>query len=284
MKVTLTCVVLVFSLGLFAQPKYDTSNPFGKDMNARSHGLFIGIGGTYTVPLVANDGLYVVDSIDYEINFSNKGKLGPYIEFGKWHILNYGFFHSFEYGLSYRQYNGVEEYVAQEVPDLMNGEPAGIGSSKFKSHYAHFNVFFNRAYKLSKLSFIQGSLGAHVGYRFINSNEYISDIPFETISRQEDDLTFHANFRISYATRVNRLYLIPFAQTAIFNFKELSLSEANLPYFNSKYRPIIFGMRVQWLHQKKNRECPKKGPKNKKAYKKSTSLFGKDVRSKQLNK
>ncbi|NND77527.1 MAG: hypothetical protein HKN39_05040 [Flavobacteriales bacterium] len=284
MKNILFIAFIIFCTGLFSQPRYDTSNPFTGDMNARSHGMYIGLGGTYTIPLSSNDGPYAVDSLNYEFDFSNKGKLGPYLEFGKWHILNYGLFHSLEYGLSYRQYNGQEKYEANEIPDQASVEPVGIGEGKFKSHIAHLQFFVNRAYKLSKLSFLQASLGADIGYRFIDKNEYVSDFEFESNLREASTITSHVNFRLSYATRLNRMYLTPFLQSSIFSIKEMSLSEANLPYFNSRYRPLVFGMRVQWLHQKKDRECAKKGPKNKKIYKKSTSLFGKDMKSRQIKK
>lgn len=282
MKGPITLFFAFIAFGVFAQPKYDTSNPFTGDMNARSHGLFIGLGGTYTIPLNSNDGPYLADSINFEIDFSNRGKLGLYAEFGKWHVLNYGLFHSLEYGLSYRTYSGTEKYIAQEIPDLATGEPAGLGEGKFKSHFGHFQFFVNRAYKLSKLSFVQASLGADFGYRFIDNNEYVSDLTIESTLRHESEITSHANFKLTYATRVNRIYLMPFVQTSIFNIKEMSLSEANLPYFNSRYRPLIFGLRLQWLHSKKDRECAKKGPKNKKTYKKSKSLFGKDMKSNQI--
>ncbi|MEM7162926.1 MAG: hypothetical protein AAF487_10875 [Bacteroidota bacterium] len=283
------CSILVFliSFPVLSQVKYDYYNPFTGNQNLRSSGMYIGLGGTYTIPGSNLSGQFTDSLNSYLIDFENKGKLGAFFEIGRWHILNYGPFQSVEYGLSYRQYRGGEEMNASQIPDLLNGELVGTGQGQFSSHYAHLNLMFNRAVKMTKFSFVQVSIGADVGYRFINSNEYNFDNPeFSLINTGEvhKEIDSHLNFRLSYATRVNRMYWIPFVQTSFFNISELSLREANLPYFNSRYKPVIFGLRVQWLHHKKDRECAKKGPKNKKIYKKSKSLFGKDMKSNQLRK
>ena len=285
MRLLLSILSSVLLIGAQAQVKYKDYHPFMGDQNSRSSGMYIGLGGSYTFPTSSNDGSFGSGSDQFEIDFSNKGKLGPFFEIGRWHILDYGPFHSIEYGLSYRQYGGKEDFSAMGVPDLLNGEPAATGSGQFNAHYAHLNVMVNRAFKLTRLSFVQASIGADLGYRFINSNEYTFDPQaIETINNAEveSSITSHLNFRLSYGTRVNRMYWMPFIQSPVFNIKELSLKEANLPYFNSRYRPIIFGLRIQWLHHKKDRECAKKGPLNKKSYKKSKSLFGPDMKSKQI--
>ncbi len=287
MRIISALILLFLTCTSNAQVVYDKFNPFVGDQNARPSGLYFGIGGTYTIPAAGNDGTFSDGSLTYNVNFENKGKFGPFAEFGRWHILNYGPFQSVEYGITYRQYGGSEDYTAMEIPDLMNGEPASTGNGKFNSHYAHFNFLFNSAFKINKLSFAQISLGGDIGYRFINSNEYQIELgnvsSINTIEVREE-LTSHLNVRLSFAHRVNRTYWIPFIQTSFVNLRELSLREANLPYFNSRYKPVIFGLRLQWLNKKRGRECAKKGPKNKKIYKKSTSLFGKDVKSKQLKK
>lgn len=287
MRLLFACILFFTSCAMNAQVVYDKYNPFLGDQNARPSGLYVGLGGTYTFPAATNDGTFADSTLTFDLDFKNKGKLGPFVEFGRWHILNYGPFQSVEYGLSYRQYGGSEEYTAMEIPELMDAEPASQGKGKFNSHYAHFNFMFNSAFKISRLSFAQFSLGGDVGYRFLNNNEY--EIEFgnvDAINKSEvrNELSSHLNCRLTFAHRVNRTYWMPFIQTSFFNLSELSLREANVPYFNSRYKPIVFGLRLQWLSKKKDRECAKKGPKNKKTYKKSKSLFGKDVKSKQLKK
>lgn len=285
MKGILTGISIICVVVISGQPIYDSYNPFNKDPNSRSHGLYGGLGINYTVPAGITSTTVSANEISGQVStFSQKGKFNLFAEFGKWHYLTHSPFQSIEYGFTYRKYAGVESF-STNIRTASMDSLISTGESSFKSHYAHFNVFFNRATRLSELSFIQTSIGADVGYRFINNISYAGDpYPLYTSQEIENEITSHVNLRIAYATRVNRTYWIPFVQAPIFDLTEASFFEATMPFFNSRYYPVIFGLRLQWLHLKPGVECAKKGPKTKKQKKASESLFGKDFKNKQLRK
>ena len=285
MKGILTGIGILLFAAISAQPIYDSYNPFNKDPNSRTHGLYGGLGVNYTIPAGITSTIVSADETSGRVSsFSQKGKFNLFGEFGKWHYLNHSPFQSIEYGFTYRKYAGVESFNTSIRTASMDSLVSS-GSATFRSHYAHFNLFFNRATKLTNLSFIQTSIGADVGYRFINNISFSGDpYPLYASHEIENEITSHINLRIAYATRVNRTYWIPFIQAPIFDLTEGSFYEATLPFYNSRYYPVIFGLRLQWLHLKPGVECAKEGPKNKKQKKASESLFGKDFKSKQLRK
>lgn len=285
MRGILTVIGILLITVITAQPVYENYNPFNKDPNSRSHGLYGGLGVNYPIPVGITSTTVLANEISGEVStFSQKGKFNLFAEFGKWHILNHSPFQSFEYGLTYRKYAGVETFETNIRTASMDSL-IGSGSSTFKSHFVHFNLLFNRAMKLSELSFVQASVGADVGYRFINDISYSGDsYPIYSSEELDNQITSHLNVRLAYATRVNRTYWMPFIQAPILDLSNGSFYEATLPFHNSRYFPVILGLRLQWLHLKPGVECAKKGPKTKKQKKASESLFGKDFKSKQIRK
>lgn len=198
--------------------------------------------------------------------FDPGGRLGVYLEFGRFHIMYEGgtVINYIDYSLAFKTLRGKEKYES----DIAIGNasaPYISGKSKFGHMYALANFNFNNVIQYSSYSFIQNSLGFNLDYNFRDKHKNIAPSPFFS---QEDPsrLTAQIHYKLGWGYKASKtLFIIPQIETPIFNILDFTNFHPSWTIFNSKYQPIIVSVRFAWLQkQKAAYSCPKPGKKKKK--------------------
>ena len=170
--------------------------------------------------------------------FRQRGRLGLIFEGGAYHIFERGgnIFNYMDYGAGYKRLSG------SEFNDINN-------KSIFKQNYisSFFNI--NNIWQLSSKKFLQSSIGANLDYKFFEKD---TPLPNNT-----DKLNFSFHFKLGYGIKFNKiLFVIPTIETPILNLKKWENGKSTFGIFNSRYRPIIFKVRLIWLKKLGKSDCP----------------------------
>lgn len=160
-----------------------------------------------------------------------RGRLGLYLEFGRYHILKYSkWFKYLDYGLSYKSLRGK---------DLSVGE-------KFGDHFivAHFNL--NHVKQFSDYNFLQNTIGINADFGIIRNVG--SPAPASPIVQ--------LHYKLGYGFKISsKLIIIPAIETPILNGLPWERGKSTLGYYNSRYRPLIFSVRFLFLSLKREKKC-----------------------------
>ena len=170
--------------------------------------------------------------------FRQRGRLGLIFEGGAYHIFERGgnIFNYMDYGAGYKRFSG------SEFMEINN-------KSIFKQNYisSFFNI--NNIWQLSSKKFLQSSIGANLDFKFFEKD---TPLPNNT-----DKLNFSFHFKLGYGIKFNKiLFVIPTIETPILNLKKWENGKSTFGIFNSRYRPIIFKVRLIWLKKLGKSDCP----------------------------
>ena len=167
-----------------------------------------------------------------------RGRIGFMLEAGAYYIFQNGgnIFNYMDYGLGYKKLSGSE---------IANSQDKAI----FKQHYLSLNYNLNNVYQLADTRFLQSSIGLNTDYKLFEKD---SPSPENT-----DRLLFSMHLKIGYGMKFqNRLFIIPSIETPIVNFKKWDNGKSTYGIFNSRYRPLLFKIRILWLKRPSRGECP----------------------------
>ena len=192
----------------------------------RMQNFFLSPGLTFMLPMASDK------------EFSQRGRLGLIFEGGAYHIFERGgnIFNYMDYGAGYKRLSG------SEFMDINN-------KSIFKQNYisSFFNI--NNIWQLSSKKFLQSSIGANLDFKFFEKD---TPLPNNT-----DKLNFSFHFKLGYGIKLNKiLFVIPTIETPILNLKKWENGKSTFGIFNSRYRPIIFKVRLIWLKKLGKSDCP----------------------------
>ena len=192
----------------------------------RMQNFFLSPGLTFMLPIASDK------------EFSQRGRLGLIFEGGAYHIFERGgnIFNYMDYGAGYKRLSG------SEFMDINN-------KSIFKQNYisSFFNI--NNIWQLSSKKFLQSSIGANLDFKFFEKD---TPLPNNT-----DKLNFSFHFKLGYGIKFNKiLFVIPTIETPILNLKKWENGKSTFGIFNSRYRPIIFKVRLIWLKKLGKSDCP----------------------------
>lgn len=249
-------LILFFSLEISAQikrPKYKQRDrkeslyrqKVGEifpenDYQYKLNGWYWGPGLTYTLSLPSKH----TKSFDgANVNFNPSGKIGVYLEGGRYRILQYSYlFKYLDYGIAYKWLRGAEEF------SIANS--SGVG--KFSDHFllAHFNL--NNVINVTNTSFLQNTIGVNADYAIIKSRTP----GFGTGETYPSGFVANLHYKIGYGFKVSdRLMIIPSLETPVLDLFPFEFPKSTLGYHNSRYRPLIFSVRFLFLHPT-GVECP----------------------------
>lgn len=243
------------------------------------NGWNFALGGTYMLPNASQrsetERFFPEQGSDtlFTGNFDAAGKLGLYLEVGRHHFVeDPKFVHYFDYGINFKMLRGSESFngMVNNGDSLVNVTNSGTFSNSFVS--IHGNM--NHIVQVSDRSFVQLSLGANVDYRVINNigpeNAVGAIIPQEFAGPLQAQL----HGKIGYGFRLESgRFIIPSIETPILNVHPFYDGKSTLPYFSTRYRPIIFSIRFLFLSHQKAGDCVGKGTE-----KRGQHLWGKDMR------
>lgn len=205
-------------------------------------------------------------------SFKAKGKIGLYLEGGWAHFFDNPILaHYIDYGFHYKMLRGAETFDGMTKVDV--NPVLTSNSGKFSEHYLGGFFHINRIIQLTDWTFVQASLGANLEYAVINK------IAFDGIVGGLDQ-TFAERFQGQFNARIgfgykaeSGVFIIPSIETPILNVQPFYDGKSTLPFFSSRYRPIIFSIRFLFLKKQKAADCVGKGTE-----KRGHDLWGNDLK------
>lgn len=249
--------LLVVSMGLAQsgrqyKPLYDEN---GGQFYPR--GFFFAPGITYMLPSPFNRDVNQKLNADTSLygKYEARGKVGLYLEIGHAHFLPYWVpIDYIDYGLSFKLLRGKEAFSGDyRVPETETVISTLSSNSKFSEGFAAASVNFGKFIQVGDYSFILASLGLNADYRITSNRE--TDYSFIP-SAFPDDFIVQAHAKLGYGYKLQgNLFVIPSIETPILNILPFENGKSTLPYFASRYRPIIFSIRFQWLTRRKPEDC-----------------------------
>jgi len=171
------------------------------------------------------------------------GRLAVYLELGRWHLFPGGgnVFNYYDYSLAYKRLSGSEEFAGNK----------GI----FKQNYVLANFNINNIIQLSDYMFIQNSLGLNLDYKISEKYESSGSPYLDNTNK----LLFSLHYKLGIGFKATqKLFVIPTLETPILNGMEWEKARSDYGVFSSRYRPVIFTVRLAFLMKSKRNSCPPK--------------------------
>ncbi len=235
--------------------KRQKDNPFSEEKNwgyllwsenashYRPIGWHASLGVTYMVGNSPND-----ESQEYKLTPS--GLPGYYLEGGMEHLFKkkQKIFHYFDWGIGVKHFGGQEKYDLDPVKDR--------GSFNFGSAFARAGI--HNVWQISKYNFIDQSIGFNLDYRIYGGKDkqadgkYLSPLP----SDNQNKLVAQLHYTLGFGFKIqDGLFFVPTIQTPVLTLLDFNDFNPSHKWFNSRYQPVIFTVKMAWLWPKKG--CPK---------------------------
>lgn len=263
MKKTFTLFLIVTAISAFGQqykPKKG-GGLYSTGANEVDKGWFFGIGGTYMVayPKTTYNTTFS-DSIGntYDQNYIGdpKGKFGLFAEIGKFKMSGRKVVNYMDYALAYKWLRGGENYTLENSINSL--PPTTItNEGSFSDHLLSGNFRIGHKYKKDDKTFIVNGLGLNLDYHLIKSRNSTPAIPNGDYESGPNSLLgeMHYFFGMGFKTG-GRLMIMPMIETPIFAIYPFNHIVSTHPYFNGRFRPILFRVRFMFL-SKDSKSCPK---------------------------
>ncbi len=209
----------------------------------RPIGWHVSLGATYMAGNNAND-----EGQEYDLNPS--GLPGYYLEGGMEHLFKkrQPFVHYFDWGLGVKHFGGQEKYELDPIKDR--------GSFNFGSAFLRASI--HNVWQTAKFNFIDQSIGFNLDYRIYGGKDkqaegdYLSPLA----SDNQGKLVAQLNYALGWGIKMkDGLFLVPTVQTPILTLLQFNDFNPSHKWFNSRYQPIIFTLKLAWLWPKSG--CPK---------------------------
>ncbi|MBL7964483.1 MAG: hypothetical protein JNM31_11655 [Flavobacteriales bacterium] len=224
---------------------------------ARRVGFYIDPGITYTLTRFKDKEEEVFRSGDtvHTATYSPDGRLGLYLGAGlTWYTRDPVVVDYFDLGLAYKNLRGAESLTGTYQRADSTFPVQGEGS--FAERMLTVNVNANKFIRTADYQFVQVSLGGNLDYRLGSSYEHTGDSVLNA-HRFPPDLIGQLHFRVGYGFKVTgRLLLIPTLETPVFSITPTDTGFGQLEWFSSRYRPLIFTIRLLFLRARSGFDCP----------------------------
>lgn len=277
MRILLTLVLVASSILAFSQsgrqhrPLYQIGNRY------HNGGWHFAPGITRMFPADAQRSESRLMNIDgqpsmvYDGDFEASGRFGLYLEVGKQYFFDQPlFFHYIDFGLHFKQLRGAERFTGEIAAEgsMLAIENNGTFNDGFLGLY--FNA--NHIVQLSDRSFLQFGVGLNADYRLLERRNFegMAD-PF--IQEFADPFQGQLHLRAGFGIRPEMgVLIIPTLETPILNIFPMYDGKSTLPYFSSRYRPVILSIRVLFFGENRAEDCVGKGTE-----KRGDQLWGDDM-------
>ncbi len=251
-------------------PNKKVKGVFPVDFVYKNSGWFVGPGLTYTLTRSSNPQETIAGGVDtaYLATFDPNGKIGAYLEFGRYHSLTYwGPFKYLDYSIAGKWLRGNETFVGEMFNTAdQTSLQAAAGEGNFSDIFVLVNFNLNNVIPITDRSFVQNSIGVNGDYRLVKSTSY--DGGFSGLTQSEpSNIIGQLHYKLGYGIqpRNKDFVIIPSIETPILNAYKFEDGKSTLGYFNSRYRPLIFSVRILFLRRKNGLDCkpPKVNPSDK---------------------
>ncbi len=181
-----------------------------------------------------------------ENTFTTRGRIFPFValEVGRYYNFKPTFTFSYlNYGLSYKGWGASEKF------DVSGNE----GSHSNLSHYLSGYFDINSTIPVSKMHFIQNSVGINVDYGFPSEgNNYPGDIQ----SAVMPDFLAGINYKLGWGIKPDTdIIFVPYVQVNLYNIHPRQNDFYRYDVFNTSYIPVIVGIRMM-LFNLNTDSCP----------------------------
>lgn len=277
MRIVLTVFLVCSTLLAFSQsgrqhrPLYQIGNRF------HNGGWHFAAGATQMIPADAQRSESRLMNIDgqpsmvYNGDFEAAGRFGIYLELGKQYFFDQPLlFHYIDFGLHFKQLRGAERFTGEVAAEgsMLVVENNGSFSDGFMGLY--FNA--NRIVQLSDRSFLQFGIGLNADYRLLEQRAF-EGIAEPFLQEFADPFQGQLHLRAGFGIRPEAgILIIPTIETPILNVQPLYDGKSTLPYFSSRYRPIILSIRVLFFGENRADDCVGQGTE-----KRGDQLWGGDM-------
>lgn len=277
MRYIFTLVLVVSSILAFSQsgrqhrPLYQIGNRF------HNGGWHFAPGITRTFPADAQRSDQRLMNIDgqpstvYTGDFEAAGRLGLYLEVGKQYFFNEPLlFHYIDFGLHFKQLRGAERFTGEIAAEgsMLAVENNGTFNDGFLGLY--FNA--NHIVQLTDRSFLQFGIGLNADYRLLERRTF-EGVAEPFIQEFADPFQGQLHLRAGFGIRPEMgILIIPTLETPILNIVPLYDGKSTLPYFSSRYRPVILSVRILFFGENRAEDCVGKGTE-----KRGDQLWGDDM-------
>lgn len=232
-----------------------------EDIGFSLSGWYIGAGATYTLSLPSTtEKIYEFDdNSKITANFVATGNAGFLLEGGRYTLLYSNFIPYIDYGLSVKMLSGNQDYTGyQGLIDNPDTTSTSTSSASFNNYYisAHFNA--NNAIRISEYGYIQNTLGVNFDYKAIESIQ--GSFPVFSDSKTESEkFLFQLHYKLGYGLRLDKKHFLIFTlETPVLTAFPEDDGKSTIALFNSRYRPIMFSVRLLFLRNTKRPDCTNK--------------------------
>lgn len=206
-------------------------------------GFFVAPGFTYMAP--GENQNHNIFQEEEEIKYESrpKGNLRYMLQAGYYHTFREEHFFDFlEGGLSFKILRGIEEYSYLNRDITIDPDEY----SEFEDQYAGLFVRATKVFQFSDYTFFTASLGLNGEYLFDDTRD--TNHFFVPDPEMPDEKMLQAHLQIGFGIKVtDQILLIPTLETPILNILPFEDGKSTLPYFNSRYRPILLTFKVLFL-------------------------------------
>ncbi|MFN8698834.1 MAG: hypothetical protein ACK5XQ_05855 [Flavobacteriales bacterium] len=190
----------------------------------------------------------------YTGRFNAAGRPGLYLGAGRHKFVDgYYFINHLDYGAHFKMLRGVEEFTGRVK------SPSGLTETDNRGRFSESfaGLFFNvsNIIQLSNTIWIHNSLGLNAEYRLITRRTYeglSTGMPHVFPEAFQGQLHYKPGFGWKADPG---LYFLIAAETPILNIFPFYDGKSTLPYFSTRYRPVIFTIQVMFLDKTKSRSC-----------------------------
>ncbi|MFB6307255.1 MAG: hypothetical protein ABEH43_09765 [Flavobacteriales bacterium] len=230
---------------------------FPKDGTYKMSGWHVAPGMTYSLTRIGerSETINPNDEGSFQATFNPGGEIGWYLEGGRFHILkNLKFFNYFDYSLGVKQLKGKEAFEA--IPNTSLDGDEYIGKGAFNDVYVTASANISKNFQIADRDFIQTSIGVNADYNLFGSRSKEGYIDGMELSKPPDFMG-QLHFKLGYGMKVSeKVFIIPSLETPIMNIQKWENGKSTLEHFSSRYRPLIFSLRILWLKETESGECP----------------------------
>lgn len=262
MKKNLIILLLLVTTTCFGQYKPKKGGGlYSTGANEIDKGWFFGIGGTYTVAYPKETyNTSFTDSLNnnYEQTYTGdpKGKFGLYAEIGKFRMNGRKVINYMDYALAYKWFRGGEDYTFENSVNGTALPPATVEGG-FGDHILSANFRLGHRFDKNDKTFYVNGLGLNLDYHLITGRSGTPAVPTNDYVDGPNSFLgeMHYFFAMGFKTN-SRLMIMPIIETPILALFPFNHIVSTHPYFNGRFRPIMFRIRFMFLN-KDSKSCPK---------------------------
>lgn len=190
----------------------------------------------------------------YNGSFEARGGGGLYLELGKQHFLRRSWLIDYlDFGLHLKQFRGRERFEGMVLRE--QGMAAHSYEAWFNEGYVGLYFNANHIAQVADRSFLQFSLGVNADYRVWSSNSVDRLDPImEPIFPENFFGQLHAKVGFGWRPEPG-IFIIPSVETPILTVYPGDDGKSSMPYYHSRYRPLIFSLRFLFFARTRVADC-----------------------------